>query len=346
MITGRPKNPLYFLPSLPSGYNEGVVFLIRSAVSLLLKTTGYFFEEQLFSCLSTPEDCIAGYEDFIEKVLQDKRRANWDWMSNIFELFGEDQEPTADLLTPDALSALLRARLRVDFLESLAGLAPVKVSRFQQKIDNDIQESHYLFQDGLSGKFEAILVQPAKGGPFPAIIAVPGHDQNAAQYLNDYAALQLARKGFIVIAYTKKGDGQPWEHLISWSFLQHGFSLAAMRVHEVMQLFDFIAGQPFVDRKRIYLLCHSGGCAEANLIVNIYQDKFKMLVTDYTSNYLEYTKENKITNAFLPQIHDWWKQIGAFDHLSTKVVKVHYGFGANNEAETEKLIELLNAGRP
>jgi cephalosporin-C deacetylase-like acetyl esterase len=125
----------------------------------------------------------------------------------------------------------------------------------------------------------AHLYLPATGrAPYPAILAPLGHTSDGKEYRNyQYCYQNLARKGYVVLAYDPFGQGERRQYLVPGTseprfksvtaehnqagrpMLLLGTGLARYRVWDGMRSIDYLLSRAEVDPRRIGCTGHSGG---------------------------------------------------------------------------------------
>jgi len=143
------------------------------------------------------------------------------------------------------------------------------------------------FQDPHVGTFGALLLLPDSGpGPFPAVLALPGHNETPEDHRDRRHGAVLARRGFaVLIPAIRAYDSREAEHEATVRLLCEGFSLLGLRVYEALVALGHMATHPELDAGRLALLGHSGGSATLNLVVRL-TALSKALVTDTATGYL------------------------------------------------------------
>lgn len=124
----------------------------------------------------------------------------------------------------------------------------------------------------------AHLYLPTTGkAPYPAILAPLGHTSDGKNYRNyQYCYQNLARKGYVVLAYDPFGQGERRQYLTPGTseprlgvtaehnqagrpMLLLGTGLARYRVWDAMRSIDYLLSRPEIDGHRIGCTGHSGG---------------------------------------------------------------------------------------
>jgi len=102
----------------------------------------------------------------------------------------------------------------------------------------------------------------------PGILIVHGHgDQGKAQPVTQIRSIELARRGFIVLAVDTMGLGErkPLGHA-SFPIFATGVSLQALLVYENMRALDLLVSLPGVDGSKIGLTGSSGGGSQTTYL--------------------------------------------------------------------------------
>lgn len=173
-----------------------------------------------------------------------------------------------------------RGRLRSQIL-SAAGLMPMPEKtplnpKTYKRMERDGYTIETLTLETMPGYFlGANLYRPAgRKGPFPAVLHPHGHWEggrleNSAECSSPTLAVNLARLGFVVIAYDMAGynDTKQTPHEFSggredlWAFKPMGLQL-----WNSTRVLDYIASLPDVDPKRIAMSGASGGGTQTFLL--------------------------------------------------------------------------------
>jgi dienelactone hydrolase len=188
----------------------------------------------------------------------------------------------------DAPAAQKRqAEVRTKILSLIGGL-PNYRGPLNAKVTKTIDREGYVIENVL---FESLpqyyvtanLYRPKRGGKHPAVLMSMGHwdgGKPAAQLL----CANLARKGFVVLAYDPVGQGERQQaydsrigrSIIGGSTEQHftngaqaillGQSVARYFIHDGMRAIDYLLSRPEVDAERIGATGCSGGGTQTTYI--------------------------------------------------------------------------------
>jgi cephalosporin-C deacetylase-like acetyl esterase len=139
----------------------------------------------------------------------------------------------------------------------------------------------------------------AAGGPMPAIVSPCGHYETARMYPDyQFAYQNLARAGFVVLAYDPMGQGErrhfldprtgeteagmraTIEHSLAGQLLMLvGESAAGWHVWDGMRAVDYLVSRPEVDAGRIGCAGHSGG-GTVTLMLGAVEPRIKAAVVN------------------------------------------------------------------
>jgi hypothetical protein len=190
-------------------------------------------------------------------------------------------------ITDVAAAGKRQTEVRSKLLGLLGGL-PEYRGPLHAKITKTIQRNGYVVENVL---FESLpnyfvtanLYRPSRPGKYPAVLMSMGHwDQGkpAAQVL----CSNLARKGFVVLAYDPTGQGERQQafdkrfgrSVIGGSTEQHftngaaaillGQAVARYFIHDGMRAIDYLVSRPEVDANRIGATGCSGGGTQTTYI--------------------------------------------------------------------------------
>ncbi len=194
---------------------------------------------------------------------------------------GEDRKALLARIQSPAAIAARGAAVRSQVWEILGG-RPAETplnARVVGTIPRDGYSIEKLIYESLPQVYvTAHLYLPAAGkAPYPAIVAPLGHTSDGKNYRNyQYCYQNLARKGYVVLAYDPFGQGERRQYLIPGTseprmgptaehnqagrpMLLLGTGLARYRVWDGMRSIDYLLSRPEVDPHRIGCTGHSGG---------------------------------------------------------------------------------------
>ncbi|HCP45643.1 MAG TPA: hypothetical protein DIU15_06360 [Deltaproteobacteria bacterium] len=189
----------------------------------------------------------------------------------------------------------------------------------------DRREELLLFHDPYVGRFASLMLTPTGQGPFPAIVALPGHDRGPREFCVEFHCSGLLEAGYAVIVLQLRADeSASLEHRVASHLLREGFSLAGLHVYEALLLWRYLRSLSTIDGTRIGLMGHSGGAIIANLAVHAV-DAFQLLVTDTTAMFTE-DMSGGLLCATSPELYPLHPQISELDSGWCPAHLFEYGF--------------------
>ena len=275
-----------------------------------------------------PETCICDYLAFpdlaeayarpiSEGVLSQQLRAAEDGSVALI----------TEAMTSEAFRDAIVDALNIRFLVECINQRPLTVVTSPQPDRADCRETKLVFSDPYVGAFEGILLTPVTDGPFPAVIAVHGHRDNARIYAEKYGGYEYPRRGYAILMLTMRGMAiDIFEHEASKQLLLEGFSLIGIRVYETLLALKYLRFREDIDETRIGLIGHSGGSSTSNLTVRI-EHGFAAYVSDLAIDYIDLgTLIEPWHCETLPALYPYNKLISDFSTSPVPVLLVPYGY--------------------
>lgn len=251
-------------------------------------------------------------------------------------------------LSSDALGSVIARQLNMEFLLDGLNARPLEVVTIERRATEGYEETRLLFNDPWVGEFEGLLLTPHGDGPFPAILAIHGHDDTAEIFRDEYHGGEYPGQGYAILMLTMRAMGSGSEalieHRIALDLILSGFDLMALRVYESLLGFKYLRALPSIDPERIGLIGHSGGSSTGNLTTRI-EPRIRAYVSDHQVDYAEWFTELASAGIYfyhcetVPQIYPYHVQITDFSTSLTKVLPVSYGY-PNGMAE---IFDFFNA---
>lgn len=178
-----------------------------------------------------------------------------------------------------------KQRARGSFLDLIGGLperrTPLEARTVGRRQADGFSVENVVFESLPGFPVTANLYRPPGPGPFPAILASMGHGEGKS---GERQGPDLARKGFVVLAYDPLGQGERLQHYdaelrvsrAGGATDEHGQaavraeligdSVARYFVWDAIRGLDYLAGRPDVDATRLGATgCSGGGTATAYL---------------------------------------------------------------------------------
>ena len=220
--------------------------------------------------------CIADYETFIQKAgpayghpisqatLDAQVKALDDKMVPL---------ESKKLSQPDLASRIV-AGANIGFLMNGIDARKLEAKTTEITTANGVVERDLLFVDPWVGTFKGILLTPAGPGPFPTVIAIHGHPDDAEIYRDSYHGKDFPGRGYAILMLTMRAMAiDAAEHQISIDLLRGGFTLVGLRVYETLlglKYLRFLSSKDgSIDAARVGLIGHSGGSSASDLTVRI-----------------------------------------------------------------------------
>ncbi len=131
-----------------------------------------------------------------------------------------------------------------------------------------------VMRDRFAGDVPAVLLLPRGEGPFPGVVALTGHAEDAVSHVERRFGARFPERGMALLvpsfrAY-QQGDWPPGrfpESEAALRFLCQGMNLMAMRVYEAMLGLRALGTHEHVRADRLGVLGHSGGSTTAHLLL-------------------------------------------------------------------------------
>jgi hypothetical protein len=193
----------------------------------------------------------------------------------------QDDAPIDD----DDLALLIRAATGTSFLFDEVDDVPLWAAITEERDVGVVREEVVVLDDPWVGSFQARLLLPHGAGPFPAVLALPGHCDSSESYARQSGGDAWVRDGFALLILDHRSDeADELEDWVARHLLVHGFSLMGLRLYEAMVATRYLRARPEVDAEHVGLVGHSGGSAVGNLLIRL-DDRYGAYVSDMVSHY-------------------------------------------------------------
>ncbi|HUH04736.1 MAG TPA: hypothetical protein VML75_22220 [Kofleriaceae bacterium] len=181
--------------------------------------------------------------------------------------------------------------------------------------------------DDIVQDLELDYLEPiGRTGPAPGVVGLHGHYDDGQVFAEDYLGVELARRGYAVVAPTFRhmacGDDERDQAVY---LLREGFSLMTYRVYEALVALEFLRTRAGVDPTRIGIAAHSGGSSTANLVVRL-SDAVAAVMTDWQVEYREGCT-GRVHCETVPALFPHAAEINDQGSLKMPHLRVEYGFG-------------------
>lgn len=244
-----------------------------------------------YACDETPLTCSEDYLRLARELAPgaDLEACRVEQIARVQQLSTTPMPPRTDSLTPEELRGQVLAALAIEpWLQGLDERPLDSRVVARNELPAGVEQVIRL-KDPHIGTMRIRLIWPRTAArPLPAVIALPGHPENAwaeRDFLRRYGGA-LVEAGFLVaIPSWRAYDGWTAESEATTSLLCAGSSLLAVRQYEILlvdKLLRWLRAQDKVGR--VGLLAHSGGSVAGNLLVR-HHFSFDALVSDMTGTF-------------------------------------------------------------
>jgi len=303
-----------------------------------------------FLC-QVPFWCVEEYESFVIRALDfGTPRSRAELFDDLRAIESDKRLRISELLLDADLD---RERYRAELIEGMnLGflLDGLEQRRLEFTVLRELRTSarteiELLLEDPFVGPFTALLVLPPNpAGPLPAVLALPGHGDHAAIFLEQQYGDDMVSRGYAVLSIDLRADGGgPWEDAAAIHLLQHGFHLGGLHAYEAMLGRKLLRAWPGIDRERIALTGHSGGSMTALMAASV-DDDWAALSLDHVSTFHEVQVDPRgeaILCETEPALYRIHPQLEKLEHLAMPVKRWEYGFPEGSDAVLGWLDSLL-----
>ncbi len=131
-----------------------------------------------------------------------------------------------------------------------------------------------VLRDRFAGDVPAVLLLPEGPGPFPGVVVLPGHAEDAEFHIDNRYGARFPERGMALLAVSfrayQQGDTVQGPHPDSEAaqrFLCQGMNLMTMRAYEAALGLRALRAHDLVSADRVGVLGHSGGSSAAHLLL-------------------------------------------------------------------------------
>jgi len=209
-----------------------------------------------------------------------------DTLSARFEDAFSADTPTPTGIGADELRARIVDGLAIGYMLADLDTRPLTVTPQWSEDRGDFTWNRVVVgDDHVIGLTIDYLVPAGPAVDRPGVVGLHGHYDDGAVFLESYLGVDLARRGYVVVAphfrHMDCGDDERDQAIY---LMRDGFTLMGQRVYEALLALKFLRGLEGVDPARVGLAAHSGGSSTANLLVRI-SDWPAAVVTDFEVEY-------------------------------------------------------------
>lgn len=244
--------------------------------------------------------------------------------------------PAARGTSPEQLHALMVRALNIGFMLDGLEERPRQIEVLAAEDRGDFVWYRVTVSDAIVQDLELDYLEPiGRTGPTPGVVGLHGHYDDGQVFADDYLGVELARRGYAVVAPTFRhmacGDDERDRAVY---LLREGFSLMTYRVYEALVALEFLRTRAGVDPARIGIAAHSGGSSTANLVVRL-SDAVAAVMTDWQVEYREGCT-GRVHCETVPALFPHAAEINDQRSLGMPHLRVEYGFG-DDEVRSEIL---------
>jgi len=260
-----------------------------------------------FPACATPGTCAQAYGAFIDKAASHARPlAEDDLWSAMWPIVREEVQPQKAVPEGSSLAAEVRDAARVGWLLDSLAEQTVQVTRGYSGSYGSGVQTELQFDDPWVGRFDALLIHSAGPGRHPAVVAQPGHSENAVYHRDHRLVQPLVEAGYaVLILEARVNEGDEKEHELALRLLLQGHTLIGLRAYEVALARRYMQQRRDVDPARVALMGHSGGSSTINLLALI-DPCFAALVSDHTTWYMaHFEQDGQLSDEASPDLWQW-----------------------------------------
>lgn len=276
-----------------------------------------------------PDDsnCVDDYFNFVKIASKyGKAVTEEEFNRQVQSTFEQKSEP-AQITIPEAkLRDTLIEKLNVGFLRNGINERELTVRIIKEQIEHpNYLERELIFIDPWIGSFRALILTPKTPGPHPAVIALPGHNETAEYYRDNYFGRKYPANGYAVLIISPRAfDASSQEDLVTRAMLKNGFTMMGVRHYETVLALKYLRYLSDIDGAKIGLIGHSGGSVSANLTYWL-ESGFAACVSDNNGEYFSLNSSGKMSDEMVPALYPYHLLINRLNG-ETPALTVEYGY--------------------
>ncbi len=278
------------------------------------------------------EGCIADYARFQALAADHARPIDATSLRQSLDAIGRHEvaviQPPFD---EGELRGVLLDALGVGFLVEGLDERPIEALVTAESANPSYRESDLILIDPWVGEIQAVLLRPLGPGPYPAVVAVHGHGDDAFVYRDDYHGSEFPGRGYALLILTMRAMGiDEAEHGISRALLLDGFTLIGLRSYESLVGLTYLRSRDDVIHDRIGLIGHSGGSSTGNLTIRVMDpanpERFKAYVSDHDVDFYSSGLLEPYHCETVPALYPYHEAINDLDAAATPTLVVPYAY--------------------
>jgi len=258
------------------------------------------------------------------------------------------------------LGTKVRQAIRLDsVLEARAG-APLRASVARQYEYEESTMTELFLTAAPVGRVPVLLARPkaAGQGPLPAVLALPGENTEALDFLVKTLP-GLLERGYVVAAPSFRGfEGGELEHRVTLELWCGASSFGAIRHYETLLALEYLEHlRARGEVGRIALVGHSGGAGIANALMWYQGHRLAAVASDIQMSYISVNYDQDEAGQPLPgtisvlgesneQLHQLAAPINNFGMAPVPVGLWPYGYKRGQEFLYRWLDEQLGVSSP
>jgi hypothetical protein len=247
----------------------------------------------------------------------------------LFTLARSGDVPTPPELVGDELRAELLDATDVAFLFNGVDERILDIEQTDQVETDWGREEHLVVRDPWIGSMRMVLLRPNGSGPFPGLVAVPGHGDDWWDMRDAYLGEELADASWAMLIIDARASGADgYETEVTRTLLEAGLSFAGVRAYEQLLARKILRWRPDVHPDYVGVMGHSGGSVIANLSVRL--DDFACLVSDLQSQYLNVQEDGPWLDETSAALNAWYPAINDLSTLEVPAYEDQYGYPAGS----------------
>ncbi len=257
------------------------------------------------------DQCLAGYDLFIKKAAEHSSPTTRDdlWAS-LWAIIDESATLAGGIPEGSSLAAELLRESNADWLLAEAEKGQAAIVECEETLWGPAKQITLCIDDPWVGTFKALLLLPGIDGPYPAIVAHPGHAESAAYHRDYRLGRELLEAGYVLAVLEPRAfAGDEFEHAITERLLLQGHTLVGLRLYELAVLHRYLASLPEVDGDHIGLMGHSGGSDPTSLAAFI-DPRWQATAIDIVGWFMARIDDNKqLSSEVSPRLWRWHRLI-------------------------------------